>query len=574
MTPLTRIQLILLAILAVLVVWRMTTPDPTPPGFLQMTDLDNKQLYAKAFEVKEATSLRIDVRGAFENDATDAPLAAYGWIVDAVTGEPVWTMPDTRAHPQDILTTVQDQIDIAPGRYVAYFTALGPNPESWDDDSFLGLSPHWKHYRDKFHMVLDTDGNASESADRTVQLDDHENLLWSVHGVGDRMRETVFLRTLSTTPIYVQATAEWCSTECDVAKITDLETGRDVWELTRENSEPAGGWEANRLFNGVVMLEPGVFQAEFRTDRRHDAGRWIANPPWVPAKWGMSLRTDEPDVTVVNPWSDALGAPAVSLLEVSSGVKESKLFQLERRMMILVHALGEIGSDGTLYDHATVSQAESGTVLWSMSRESSEPGGGHSTNRSQSGVLHLEPGTYRLSFETDDSHAWNDWRKARPRHPERWGVALFILDQEGEGGITVLDDSTAPNTAAESVQSSGTVLVRAERLTNDVQIMEEFTLDAASTIHIRASGEISRQGRYDFGWIESAASGERVWEMTLDNTVHAGGDDRNRIYDGSMQLPEGTYRVHFVTDFDYAWGDFDTAPPKYPDAWGITVTLK
>ncbi len=574
MNPLTRIQLILLAVLAVLVVWRMSASEPVPAGFLQLSELDDNRLYEQAFELERAATVRIDIRGAYENDALDAPLAAYGWIVDARSGEPVWIMSGLRSSPRDILATVQDEVELGPSRYVAYFTALGPDPGSWVEGTFLGLAPHWKHYRDKFYMVLNSDADASVTSNTSVELKSADNELWSVYKVGNRAHETVFLRIESVTPMHVQATAEWCASGCDVARLTDLETGRDVWELTMENSEPAGGWDANRTFSGVVVLDPGVYQAVFETDGRHDSDRWIANPPWVPAKWGMSLGTDAEDVTLVDPWSDARGQPEVSLLEVSSGVREQKSFTVERPVMVLIHALGEIGTDGTLYDHAQLVDSDRGTVLWSMSREGSLPGGGHETNRSQSGVLPLSPGTYSLSYETDDSHAWNDWRKSRPRHPERWGVALFVLDAADANALTVLDGSVAPRESAQLGQQSGAVLVQAERVTNDVQILEEFTLKAASTINIRASGEISRQGRYDYGWIESAASGETVWEMTLDNTVHAGGDDRNRIYDGSLELPAGTYRVHFVTDFDYAWGDFDTAPPKYPDAWGITVTVE
>ncbi len=574
MNPLTRIQLILLAVLAVLVVWRMSASEPVPSGFLQLSDLDDHRLYERGFELDGPATVRIDVRGAYENDALEAPLAAYGWIVDARSGEPVWIMSGVRASERDILTRVQDQIELDAGRYVAYFTALGPHRGSWDEDSFLGLSPHWKHYRDKFFMVLDSDGQASVVSSTSVDISTPDNEIWAVRTVGNRARETVILRTESATSLHIQATAEWCSSGCDVARLRDLETGRDVWELTMDNSEPAGGWLANRTFSGQVALDPGVYQALFETDRLHDAGRWVANPPWVPAKWGMSLRADADDVTLVDPWSDAEGGPAVSLLEVSSGVREQKSFTVDRPVMVLLHALGEIGTDGTLYDHAKLVAAGQGDVLWSMSRERSVPGGGHETNRAQSGVLQLSPGTYVLSYETDDSHAWNDWRKSRPRHPDRWGVAIYVLDRGDADAVTVLDEVVAPPVPARDGQLSGAVLVQAERVSNDEQILREFTLDAASTVHVRASGEISRQGRYDYGWIESVASGETVWEMTLENTVHAGGDDRNRIFDGSLELSPGTYRVHFVTDFDYAWGDFDTDPPKYPDAWGITVTLK
>jgi hypothetical protein len=59
--------------------------------------------------------------------------------------------------------------------------------------------------------------------------------------------------------------------------------------------------------------------------------------------------------------------------------------------------------------------------------------------------------------------------------------------------------------------------------------------------------------------------------MTMQNTVPAGGTERNRRFDGTVNLPAGTYEAHFVTDFSHAYGDFgDSAPPE-PADWGMIV---
>ena len=66
-------------------------------------------------------------------------------------------------------------------------------------------------------------------------------------------------------------------------------------------------------------------------------------------------------------------------------------------------------------------------------------------------------------------------------------------------------------------------------------------------------------------------SNETVWQMTRSNTKPAGGDDRNRIFDGVITLEPGTYTAHFRTDFSHSFGDFDHEEPHDPASWGIIV---
>jgi hypothetical protein len=99
-----------------------------------------------------------------------------------------------------------------------------------------------------------------------------------------------------------------------------------------------------------------------------------------------------------------------------------------------------------------------------------------------------------------------------------------------------------------------------------------FRLDESSRIHVLAVGEISISGRYDYGWIENAETGEIVWEMTWQNTEPAGGADRNRRYNGALTLEPGNYVVHYNSDFSHAYGDFGDEPPLDQENWGIQIS--
>ena len=61
----------------------------------------------------------------------------------------------------------------------------------------------------------------------------------------------------------------------------------------------------------------------------------------------------------------------------------------------------------------------------------------------------------------------------------------------------------------------------------------------------------------DYGWIEDAKSGRRVWEMTYRMTEHAGGAKKNRRFDGVIRLPAGEYVLRYETDGSHSFGDWN-----------------
>jgi len=175
-------------------------------------------------------------------------------------------------------------------------------------------------------------------------------------------------------------------------------------------------------------------------------------------------------------------------------------------------------------------------------------------------LLTLAPGTYTAYFKTDDSHAYNQWNSDPPIHPERWGLAILALTPPPS-------QKTPPSSAT----SNDSILIQRTQLGNDVHTTDTLYFQDTTLVHIHALGELLPSVRSDYGWIESMDSGETVWEMTRSNTRYAGGSYKNRLFDGQVKLPPGTYIVHFQTDDSHAYEAFQAEPPDNPEGWGIVI---
>jgi CubicO group peptidase (beta-lactamase class C family) len=113
-------------------------------------------------------------------------------------------------------------------------------------------------------------------------------------------------------------------------------------------------------------------------------------------------------------------------------------------------------------------------------------------------------------------------------------------------------------------------IVRIEEVGNSEDLSEEFSLSEDTEVHVYAVGEIVPGRVYDSGWIEDAGTGETVWQMTEENTEHAGGAVSNRRADLVITLPAGTYRLRYRSDRGHAFGDWQAFPPD-DGFWGIAV---
>lgn len=593
---LVRFELLLLAIATVLLAYRVMEGPPAPSGLIVLHDIERNEVYRKSFAVSGPARVAIDAVGSYESDEPESALAAYGWLLRREDRQIVWRMdPERTGRAEGTLASVRDTVELVAGTYDAFFASIGNSRDGGFNFLFLdrlfGGKANWHDDAKNWRFVV-TSVEGSEVQVRAVEpAADAElapagaDLIWtSAPMSGGNHDEFVFVTT-ERSPVWVYAVGEIDDRPMDYGWIEDAMSRQRIWEMKRENTKPAGGWHVNRLFSDTLHLDPGVYRAVFVTDPRQDFKDWVANPPFDPAGWGLSLFSPNMDaVKEFDPWTSR--KPILQIMEVGDDERHIAQLQVTTPVQVAVSAMGEMSSGGR-YDYAWISSNDRQEMVWEMDYKDTSPAGGHN-NRIALAFLELPEGTYTVTYETDDSHSFSSWRHGRPNHPERWGVSIFPVQEEIDtSAVRVISYSVeglADHPSSEEPEDAekpalrdlaplpGMEIVDLTALGNEQTVSQQFELEEAGAIHIRALGEVSMSGRYDYGWIERAENGEIVWEMNWQNTRPAGGDDVNRIFDGAVELEPGTYIVRFRTDFSHAFGDFDGRAPHTPQAWGIRIS--
>jgi CubicO group peptidase (beta-lactamase class C family) len=108
---------------------------------------------------------------------------------------------------------------------------------------------------------------------------------------------------------------------------------------------------------------------------------------------------------------------------------------------------------------------------------------------------------------------------------------------------------------------------------DDADKTVEFSLTQATRVRIFAAGEGQGGQMFDYGWIENAETGKRVWEMKEPETTHAGGAPKNRKVDVVVTLPAGKHRLRYKSDDSHSFDNWNALPPDI-NFWGIALYTK
>ncbi|ARA93262.1 hypothetical protein AWN76_008870 [Rhodothermaceae bacterium RA] len=596
-----RLQLVLLGLLVVLLVVRTLSGPPAPDGLVVLADLEPDALARAGFAVEHPVVVRLEGIGSFQGPVEAGrdrpPLAAYGWLLRREDRAVVWRMePGTAASERGTLARSIDTLGLDPGTYDLFFASYGASfGRSGSSVVQRLVGANWRDDADRWAVAMQPLDDAAgvivvEEAGAGVPTGSlapqPEALVWTSAPMAEGPSEASHLFEVDE-PVVLDLYACGELPEMDYGWVEDAVSGRRIWTMTMDTTEPAGGAEANRLARVPLRLAPGIYRAVFRTDAGHHYGGWRANPPLDPAAWGMTLSVAQPRqaraVTPFDPWT--MRTPLLRITSVPNNTARSATFTLSQPLTVVVYAVGELGRGDDRYDHAWITRAPGSDVVWRMSRAASRPAGGHENNRVEIAFLPLQPGTYTVHYETDGSHAFGNWSNGAPTHPERWGVTLFPLPASVEPGVIQQQPDAAPGEAGPMAgmptaapppptpppPDPERLVLQMAPLGNEVRRDERLVVSEPTTYRLYALGELSLSGRYDYGWIERADTGDIVWEMTWENTRPAGGDDRNRFFEGTIRLEPGTYVVHFRTDWSHAYGDFGGEAPAYPEHWGLTI---
>ena len=92
-----------------------------------------------------------------------------------------------------------------------------------------------------------------------------------------------------------------------------------------------------------------------------------------------------------------------------------------------------------------------------------------------------------------------------------------------------------------------------------------------TNVSIYALGEAIEGRMVDFGWLINTTTNDTVWKMTYENTTYAGGDKRNRRFQGELILSPGAYQLEYVTNNSHSSKGWTGEPPENPEYWGVLI---
>ncbi len=409
-----------------------------------LSDLDVRELTQQAFQVSGPLRVVIDAVGSIDERQGATGLAAYSWITRAHTGEVVWSMNASNTRQDGSLAYVdEEELVLDTDSYILNFASYGQLQRR--------SNLTFRKDRRKWHVTIHAPDN--KDALRTITrplASNSDNKTWDAVSLrGEEKREILF-EVHRSAEFEIHAIGQLGSQDevqpVDYSRIEDAVSGHVVWQLSRDNTDWAGGIQENRIFKGQRILPPGVYRAIAVTNNAHHYGSWVGNPPFYPEGWGLHISTsDTEEVSTFDPWMQR--DPIIRVTQVGDDEQYAQPFIVEDTAAVVLYALGEITGPENGYDLAWLEKQEStgeSRIRWQMSYENSVHAGGARKNRKEIEFLRLEPGVYRLHYESDGSHAYNNWNSDEPDYPERWGVAMFPVQSQG-AAITV-EASTGAST--------------------------------------------------------------------------------------------------------------------------------
>lgn len=370
--------------------------------------------------------------------------------------------------------------------------------------------------------------------------------------------------------------------------ILDAQSREAVWVMNADDTEPYKKSKYLREYDGEITLSAGSYEVYFyvgnpyisriTTDSKgfdqvitiigdifstKDLSRIDRDFAEDSDLVMMTIEAPAGSFEKFDPVKRMEGNSFIDLSRPDDDYYQKKGFTLDRNLKIKIIAIGEYSSgDRVFVDYGWIINAATREKVWSMDRWNTSWAGGARKNRGFSGEIELPAGNYLAIVGTDDSHGFGSWNQPPPYDPLHYGMVLYVLDPGDKKYIRDYQE--------EFSQKS---LISITRVKNSQFKQMGFTLTEPTELHLYAIGEFGYDGNFaDYGWIENYEAGEIVWEMTEDNTEHAGGAKKNRKFDGNITLPAGTYAVYYVSDDSHAYRDWNSSPPIDKELWGITIS--
>lgn len=569
-------------------------------GTVELRDFRNHELKYAGITLSKESTVHIKALGGgeersfwgelFGEDGGRPQMYATGWIIDAVTREPVWEMTLRKTSGRSNRREFDGEITLKAGSYEIYYVAYAYARHKWSSNNWTNIDRRpttrktrsgktiisgssWENddLRDEFMDVAQDYGitvtpSDPSTVERFTPPFKSSSAMLSAVGLGDEEAIKKTLTISDNTPVHIYALGEGRRRDgmFDYGWIVRADTRERVWEMTPSNCDRAGGNEKNIKFKGDITLPKGTYELYYVTDGSHSSDDWNARPPFDPLFYGISLspvhESDRNRITMTDGIASARN-PVVELIRVRDDEYVSAGFRLKSDATLRVYALGEWDSNEEFADYGWIVNASTRQRVWDMKERNTYHAGGADKNRMADEIISLPKGDYVAYYQTDDSHSYDDWNSDAPFDEEHWGLSIY-------GSGERFDPSTVTSFKEEDEQN---VIAQIVRVHDDKHLTKRFTLDKPTKVRIYAIGEGENREMFDYGWIEDAGSGRTVWEMTYNMTERAGGARKNRAVTATLLLDKGEYELHYETDGSHSFNDWNSDPPEDRTHWGISV---
>lgn len=272
------------------------------PRLVELTGLGDSAAEAATFTLADSVRAWVYAVGEMSSGSP----YDHGWLVrdgEDGTGETVWEMTygQTRNAGGAERNRVEEAyVALGPGTYTLHFTT----DDTHSPDRWRGSPPYHPERWGVTLFALSPEARAV-AVTRTAEREAPAPLADAGPGglpvrlapLGNDQAARRSFTLERRTPLRIRAVGELVRTSrYDYGWITD-DDDEVVWEMTRSTTEPAGGVDKNRAFDGTVTLPAGTYTVHFTTDDSHAYGDFGQGAPADPAAWGITVeRADAADV--------------------------------------------------------------------------------------------------------------------------------------------------------------------------------------------------------------------------------------------------------------------------------------
>jgi len=379
--------------------------------------------------------------------------------------------------------------------------------------------------------------------------------------------------------------------------IIDANTREVVWDMTMENTS---GKSDHRTFDNDVSLKKGSYEVYFMAygfASGSGMSRWSINidrrkshhssdnvfgglldvfsgdskehydefMDYAKDTWGITLAVPAGDASAVQPFDAPKKNERALIAETGVGdnVVYRKLLKVDRETTVHIYAVGEGQRGNDVDDYGWLVNADTRQRLWDMNLKNVEHAGGARKNIKYERDIVLPKGSYELYYVSDGTHSTDDWNARPPYDPFNYGVTISLTSEKDRDGIKVMSPS----------DEDKNVIVTLTKMRDDDYKSAGFSLKEEANVRIYALGESvdDNSEMADYGWIINARTREKVWKMNPRTSYHAGGADKNRLFDEVITLPKGDYLACYQTDGSHSYDNWNADAPFDPEHWGLTI---